>query len=108
MQITQFIKDHGLAALTEQFGITIGEYPDYVVLNYSQIDSPKHNPMVDECRALILDRHTLQPLARGFDRFYNNSTGGTHPLVRWHTLRAQPHSATLTMTSLSRHWVAKA
>jgi hypothetical protein len=72
LQIAQFIKDHGLAALTEQFGITVGDYPDYVVLNYSQIDSPKHNPMVDECRALILDRHTLQPLARGFDRFYNH------------------------------------
>ncbi len=71
MRVIKYIKEHGIDKLKTEYGIDVNDYDNYFVLNYNQINSPKHNPMVDECRSLILDRHTLEPLARGFDRFYN-------------------------------------
>lgn len=40
------------------------------VLNYSQINSPKLNPIVKECRGLITDLD-YNVISRAFDRFYN-------------------------------------
>ena len=56
--------------------IKIRDYPDRVVLNYSQIDSPKRHPIVKECRALMLrkpacEKDDWRVLARAFDRFFN-------------------------------------
>ncbi len=73
METISFIQEHGLDALKEELGIKIKPYEDFgiVVLNYSQIDSPKTHPVVMECRGLILDSETFQPLCRTFKRFFN-------------------------------------
>jgi hypothetical protein len=42
-----------------------------VILNYDQIDSPKADPVVRECRALVLHAHSYELVARGFPRFFN-------------------------------------
>ncbi len=78
MLVQDFLREHeglsGLAALKEKFGISYSEkYDDIVVLNYSQIDSQahKHNPLVKECRGLILEKRSWDVVARSFDRFFN-------------------------------------
>lgn len=73
MQVIEFIKEKGLEALTSELGIKVKDYPEHnlVVLNYSQIDSPKTHPVVRECRGLILQRDNLKVLCRPFDRFFN-------------------------------------
>jgi hypothetical protein len=78
MLVQDFLREHdglsGLAALKEKFGISYSEkYDDIVVLNYSQIDSQahKHNPLVKECRGLILEKGSFNVVARSFDRFLN-------------------------------------
>jgi hypothetical protein len=78
MLVQDFLREHeglsGLVALKEEFGISYSEkYDDIVVLNYSQIDSQahKHNPLVKECRGLILEKNSWRTLARSFDRFFN-------------------------------------
>lgn len=59
--------------LEEQVGIKATFHPtdNRVILNYSQIDSPKSNPMVRECRGLVLDKTNGDLVARAFPRFFN-------------------------------------
>lgn len=73
MEVQKFIRTHGLEKLTTELGIKVRPYEDHqiIVLNYSQIDSPKTHPVVIECRGLILDNETFEPLCRPFDRFFN-------------------------------------
>ena len=65
------MKNNTYEDLTKEFGIKVNEYDDRVVLNYSQIDSPKHDPIVKECRALILSKPDHKVMSRAFDRFFN-------------------------------------
>lgn len=60
-------------ALTEQLSIKVKIYPEdgIVLLDYHMIDSPKTQPIVIECRSLILDLHTFGVISRKFDRFFN-------------------------------------
>lgn len=70
MKVIEFIKQHGLEALTEQLAISVKKVDDLLVLNYNQIDSPKTHPIVMECRSLILDTN-LNVVSRSFCRFFN-------------------------------------
>lgn len=66
-----------LQALKESYGVSYSqEYgKGLYVLNYSQIDSPKHNRIADECRSLVIYYDSAENLfkveSRSFDRFYN-------------------------------------
>ena len=68
----KWLKDHSMdfTSLTTEFGITVKDYGDRVVLNYSQINSPKTHPIVRECRGLILSKNN-EVVCRPFDRFFN-------------------------------------
>ncbi|ANA49236.1 RNA ligase [Pseudomonas phage phiPMW] len=77
MKVIEFLKNapsitDGLASLHLELGIKAKIYEDegLIVLNYSQIDSPKTHPIVQECRGLIID-NDLTVVARPFDRFFN-------------------------------------
>ena len=77
MNVVDYLKIHSLEKLKNEFGIVVKEYPDLYVLNYDQIESPKLNDIVRECRGLILDKD-YNIVSRSFDRFFNygeNETG---------------------------------
>lgn len=61
--------------LKTELGISVKEYPEAqpprIVLNYSQIESPKSNPYVMQSRGLILNSETFEVLCLPFDRFFN-------------------------------------
>jgi hypothetical protein len=61
------------AKLQDQLGIKPTFHPtdNRVILNYSQIDSPKSNEIVRECRGLVLDKTNGDLVARAFPRFFN-------------------------------------
>ena len=69
--VQSYISENGLAKLSEEFGITVKEYPNHIVLNYDQIKAKKGHPISDSCRALILYRRDLSVAFRSFKRFYN-------------------------------------
>lgn len=70
MKVIQYIKDHGLEALNNEFGVIVKKYEEgLIVLNYDQINSPK-NDITSECRGLILDTK-FNVVSRSFDRFFN-------------------------------------
>ena len=62
----------GMEQLEQELGIKVKEYAaeGLYVFNYSQIDSPKTNPIVMECRGLILT-NDFEVVCRPFDRFFN-------------------------------------
>lgn len=71
LKTVEYLKTCIYKDLKSEFGIKVKEYDDRVVLNYSQIDSPKYHPIVKECRALILSKPDHRVLSRAFDRFFN-------------------------------------
>lgn len=74
MEVIKFLKADGnnFQKLTDVYGIKVKDYPEHnlVVLNYDQINSPKMESIVQECRGLILD-YALNVVCRPFDRFFN-------------------------------------
>lgn len=55
----------------EDLGMTFKESEHYVLLDYSQIDSPRKHPVADVCRGLIMTKDMTKVVCRPFDRFYN-------------------------------------
>ena len=78
MKTIEYIKKFGLEVLEEKLGIVVRKYPEHrlMVLNYSQIESPKTHEVVVECRGLILHMDTLEVVSRSFDRFLNYGENG--------------------------------
>lgn len=71
-KVREFILEHGVEELTNQFGIKVKDYDNHIVLNYDQIESPKNHPIADACRALILYKDANYSVAtRSFGRFFN-------------------------------------
>lgn len=64
-----------LGILKETLGIKSRVYPNYVLLDYDQIDSPKDNAIAQECRSLIIsvseNPDDIRVLSRKFSRFFN-------------------------------------
>jgi hypothetical protein len=65
--------------LKSQLGIEFKRHPDYpnlVSFKYSQIDSPMGNPIVQECRGLILDEaNNWNIVFYGLNKFFNLGEG---------------------------------
>ena len=51
--------------------LTIKEDEDFAILKYSQVDSDFTEEIVKECRGLVVDLHTLEPVALSFYKFFN-------------------------------------
>ena len=72
MQVQTYLRTYGIEKLQSELGIKVKSYPEegLLVLNYSQVDSPKSNPVVVECRGLILDMD-FNVVSRSMCRFFN-------------------------------------
>lgn len=62
-----------LSDLENELGISASYHPTLplIILNYSQLDSPKTHPIVRECRSLILELTSWKIVSRSFFRFFN-------------------------------------
>jgi len=78
MEILKYLKTHPLKSLEDTLHIEVRYYDDRAVLNYDQIESPKHDPIVRECRGLILSLPDYRVLCRPFDRFFNYTEDPKH------------------------------
>lgn len=86
MKVVDFIKANrgDVNVVNTAYGIKVKQYdngfsPNLFVLNYDQIESPKMEPIVKECRGLILDE-SLNIICRPFDRFFNLGEADTDKL----------------------------
>ena len=63
--------------------------PELVLFKYDQINSPMENPIVQECRGIILDEaDDWRVIARPFTKFYNYGEPNAAP-IDWTTARVQ-------------------
>ena len=87
-----FIRRHGLPSLAEQFHIKVrrhGEFPNLVHLKYDQINSPMGEPVVQECRGLILDEaDDWRVVSYPFRKFFNHGEGHAAQ-IDWATAEVQ-------------------
>lgn len=88
-----FLRSGGtLADLAQRYAIKAVRHralPHLVTLKYSQIDSPMGEPLVRECRGIVLDESDgWACIARGFDKFFNAGEGHA-ATIDWSTARVQ-------------------
>lgn len=89
----EFLLNGGtLEQLTEKYAIKAkrhGAYPNLVQLKYNQIDSPITEPLVQQCRGVILDQDdSWRIVARPFDKFFNYGEASAAS-IDWSTARVQ-------------------
>ena len=75
LEIQKFLMANSIADL-DQFAIRAirhKKYPNLVLFKYSQVDSPMKEPIVQECRGIILDESDdWKIVSRGFNKFFNH------------------------------------
>lgn len=73
LKVQEYLQTHSFDDLHDELGIRLAYHPTLplVILNYDQIESPKTNLVVRECRALVLHTQTCEVVARSFGRFFN-------------------------------------
>lgn len=74
LETIKFIQENtNWRALLSQppFCLSINEDDDYVLLKYSQLDSDFNEQICRECRGLVIDKNTYEPVALSFYKFFN-------------------------------------
>jgi hypothetical protein len=104
-----FLRAHGLAELEHRFavrGVRHRAYPNLVLLKYSQIDSPMAEPVVQECRGLILDEaDDWRPVSFPYRKFFNYAEPLAAP-IDWATARVYEKldGSLMTLFSYAGQW----
>lgn len=92
LQTQQFIREHGLPLLVERYAIKVrrhGEFPNLVHLKYNQINSPMGEPIVQECRGMILDEaDDWRVVSYPLRKFFNHGEGHA-AVIDWSTAQVQ-------------------
>ena len=91
LEVQKFLRGGGtLADLAGVYAIKAkpNEALGVVALNYNQIASPMHEPICQECRALILDTEQWEVVSRSFFKFFNWGEPNAHD-IDWATARVQ-------------------
>lgn len=74
LAVQKFLQTHTLEDINNYYGISATHHNDgRVILNYSQIDSPKSNDIARDCRGLVLNSKDFSLVSRSFRRFFNAS-----------------------------------
>ena len=80
----------GLKGLKEEYGISARfseDFPELVCLKYSQIDSSLGDPIVQQCRGIILNvQKDWEVVSRPYDKFFNYGEGHAAD-IDWNTAR---------------------
>jgi hypothetical protein len=73
LKVQEYLQTKTFEDLTAELGIRITKHPSLPlsIANYDQIESPKTNPIVRECRALTLHSDTHEVISKSFSRFFN-------------------------------------
>jgi hypothetical protein len=64
------------------------KYPELLLFKYDMIEAKFDNPMVCECRGIILNSKNWSVVSRSYDKFFNAGEGLAAP-IDWHTARVQ-------------------
>lgn len=92
LHVQRFLAEHTLSDLLTRYSVKHRRHtkrPNLVLLKYDQIASPMSEPLVRECRGIVLDEaNGWAVVARAFDKFFNHGEGHAAP-IDWATARVQ-------------------
>ena len=91
LKLVEFIKNNAdweQKLQDKPYCITIKRTNNFIVFNYSQNDSDFFNPIVKECRGIILEDYTYKPVCVPFYKFGNYGEGYADT-IDWSTARVQ-------------------
>ena len=106
LHVQEFLRNGGsLDALSETRHVHSSVVGDLVLLNYDQLDSPKADEIVIECRGLILQMGTWDVVAQSFTRFFNAGDPACAK-IGWKGARAieKVDGSLVTLFSYSGSW----
>ena len=91
--ISEWISTHGanwLTKLVEDYKINAVRDGNLVSLKYNQIESPMEEPIVQECRGMVVydDGEAAHVMAHPYNKFFNLGEGRAAP-IDWNTARVQ-------------------
>lgn len=97
--LQRYLRNHGqqstlmaMKELEKNYGIVAKQHPKYPALwqfKYDMIESPMGEPIVQECRGIVLDfDDDFKAVARPFDKFFNYGEGHAKP-IDWSTAKVQ-------------------
>ena len=76
LNLQTFLQDHTPEQVTETYAVAIRRhetYPNLVLFKYSMIDSPLGDPLVQECRGIILDEaNDWAVVSYPYNKFFNH------------------------------------
>lgn len=72
LKVVKYIKDYGLDKTINDFKLVCKDYGNKILLKYNQIESPMSEPIVQECRGLILEKYSWKVLSLSFYKFFNS------------------------------------
>ena len=82
LYVQKYLQNNSLDDLKNDFDIKHTIKDDLVCLKYG-IKSPKYNPIVIECRGIVLSLPDYNVIARPFDRFFNLYEGDDYKKFDW-------------------------
>ena len=90
MRLQEFLRDGGSPEdLLAKYAVKTKAAGDLVLFKYDQINSPMAEPIVRECRGVILDRaNNWNVVARAFDKFFNYGDGHA-AAIDWPSAKVQ-------------------
>ncbi len=95
--------------LTAKYGIAVRRHPRYnnlVLFKYSQIESPMGEPIVQECRGIILDESNgWAVVSFPYKKFFNHGEGHAKP-IDWASARVfeKVDGSLMTLYWYDGHW----
>jgi hypothetical protein len=75
-----------LQHLEDHYKIKVVRDEGLVSLKYNQIESPMHEPIVQECRGMVIQEATGRILAHSYNKFWNHGESLADE-IDWHTAR---------------------
>lgn len=77
--VQDYLRQHGVERLEDRFKVITkrhGEFPNLVLFKYDQLNSPMGDPLVQQCRGLILDEaNDWAVVSYPYDKFFNYGEG---------------------------------
>jgi hypothetical protein len=78
--------DSWLSTLESDFKISVIRDGDLASLKYNQIESPMHEPIVQQCRGMVVHTEHRRVVAWGYNKFWNLGETQAAP-IDWNTAR---------------------
>lgn len=92
LKLQEFIlnhpKDWEILLKHNPYNLTIKHDGKLIIFNYQLFNTDFHEPLVSECRGIILEEGTWRVVCRGFDKFWNYGEE-LAAKIDWNTTRVQ-------------------